>query len=70
MGLVFLYLYSGCNDNFGYGLHACFGHYINAIQIPQIVASVLKLKKVRPTPSKRIKYDGAFPDQFWLSVGQ
>ncbi len=52
--------------HFGYGLHACFGRYINAVQIPLLVASVLKRPDPRLKPGKKIVYDGPFPDQFWM----
>ncbi|MEX6688515.1 cytochrome P450 [Danxiaibacter flavus] len=33
--------------NYGYGLHECYGKYINAVTISELVASVLRLKNVR-----------------------
>jgi cytochrome P450 len=51
--------------HFGYGMHACFGRYINAIQIPELVAAVLRLPNLRRAPGRagRILYDGPFPDR-------
>ena len=31
--------------NYGYGLHECYGKYINAVTISEFVAAVLRLKK-------------------------
>jgi cytochrome P450 len=54
--------------HFGYGLHACFGRYINAVQIPEIVGSLVRLQNLRksPRPEGKVVYDGPFPDSFWL----
>ena len=35
--------------HFGYGLHTCFGRYINMVQIPRIVQALL----ARPEPAPR-----------------
>lgn len=51
--------------HFGDGMHRCFGEYINRIQIPMIVGSLLRLNNLRKTSG--ILYDGPFPDQFVLS---
>lgn len=52
--------------HFGAGLHACFGRYVNGIQIPELVAAVLRLDSLRPQHPRRpwITYDGPFPDRF------
>lgn len=50
--------------HFGDGMHRCFGEYINRIQIPMIVGSLLRLNNIRKTGG--ILYDGPFPDQFVL----
>lgn len=49
--------------HFGYGLHACFGHYINLAQIPRIVKSVLKREGLRRAPGDagRMQSSGPFP---------
>ena len=54
--------------HFGYGLHSCFGRYINAVQIPEIVAAILRLKHVRPSTINkgRVVYNGSFPQEYWL----
>ncbi len=54
--------------HFGYGMHECFGRHINAIQIPEIVASVLRLKNIRSSRinNGKIIYDGPFPQTYWL----
>ncbi len=51
--------------HFGDGMHRCFGEYINRIQIPIIVAGVLRLNNLKPCGS--LLYDGPFPDQYVLS---
>lgn len=33
--------------NWGFGLHECYGKYINSVTIPELVAAVLRLKNVR-----------------------
>lgn len=51
--------------HFGGGLHACFGRYINVIQIPELVAALVRLDGLRFAGSGRpaMRYDGPFPDQ-------
>ncbi len=52
--------------HFGGGLHSCFGRYVNVIQIPEIVAAVIRLDGLRfaGSPRRAITYDGPFPDKF------
>ncbi|MEO6845074.1 MAG: hypothetical protein ABI184_07875, partial [Ginsengibacter sp.] len=33
--------------NYGFGLHECYGKYINAVTISEFTAAVLRLKNVR-----------------------
>ncbi len=49
--------------HYGYGLHTCFGQYINAVQIARIVKVVLKRKNLRRAagPEGQMQVDGAFP---------
>jgi cytochrome P450 len=49
--------------HFGYGLHTCFGQYINRVQIPGILKAVLKRKGLRRAEGDvgQIQYDGSFP---------
>jgi len=54
--------------NYGYGLHECYGKYINAVTISEIVAAVLRLKNVRREPGRAgagtgLK-QGPFPTNF------
>jgi cytochrome P450 len=51
--------------HFGYGQHRCFGYYINGVQIPALLAALLRLPNLRRAagPDGRIKYDGPFPDR-------
>lgn len=54
--------------HFGYGMHRCFGLAINGVQIPEIVATLLRLPNLRRAPggAGRIAYDGPFPDRLML----
>ena len=56
------------NLQFGYGLHACFGKYINDIQIPEILNALLRLKNLRRSSGSdgKIQFDGSFPDRLIL----
>ncbi len=47
--------------HFGFGLHTCFGHYINLAQIPRIVKAVLKLPGLRRAPGEAGKMESAGP---------
>lgn len=54
--------------HFGYGLHECYGVYMNAIIIPEILASVLRLKNIRRASGRagKILYEGPFPHNFLI----
>ena len=54
--------------HFGYGMHACFGRYINGVQIPELLAALLKLPNLRRAPGSagKILYDGPFPNRLVL----
>lgn len=49
--------------HFGYGLHACFGQYINRVQIPGILKPLLKRKGLRRAEGDagQLQYSGPFP---------
>ena len=49
--------------HFGYGLHTCFGQYINRVQIPGILKPLLKRKRLRRAEGDagQIQYEGSFP---------
>ncbi len=49
--------------HYGYGLHTCFGQYINQVQIPRIVAALLKKNNLRRAPGDagKLKNEGPFP---------
>lgn len=51
--------------HFGDGMHRCFGEYINRIQVPLIVGSLVRLPNLRKHSA--LLYDGPFPDQFVLA---
>ncbi|HEX2024396.1 MAG TPA: hypothetical protein VHF00_06795, partial [Acidimicrobiales bacterium] len=50
---------------FGHGMHTCFGEQVNLVQMPEIVAALLKLDGLRLAPGgeRRIVYEGPFPDR-------
>ena len=49
--------------HWGYGLHTCFGQYVNQVQIPCILKPLLKRKGLRRAPGEagQLIYDGPFP---------
>jgi cytochrome P450 len=49
--------------HFGYGMHTCFGQYINMVQIPIIVKAALKRPGLARLPGSAgvTQYDGPFP---------
>jgi cytochrome P450/glutathione S-transferase len=55
--------------HFGFGMHACFGRAINAVQIPELVAALLRLPGLRRVsgPVGHILYDGPFPNRLVLA---
>ncbi|MEE8058138.1 MAG: cytochrome P450 [Pseudomonadales bacterium] len=52
--------------HFGYGMHTCFGKYINRVQIPLIVKSLLRCKNLRRAPGAagKVEYKQPFPIHF------
>jgi len=54
--------------HFGYGMHTCFGKAINGIQIPELLAALLRLLNLRRAPGSagQILYDGPFPNRLVL----
>ena len=57
--------------HFGYGLHTCFGYYINMIQIPMILKAILKVKKLTREPGEagKMEFRGPFPSHLRVRVG-
>ena len=51
--------------HFGYGMHTCFGQYINRVQIPGILKPLLKKKLTR---AGDIQYDGPFPSSLKVRI--
>jgi cytochrome P450 len=49
--------------HFGYGLHTCFGQYINRVQIPGILKPLLRRKNLRRAAGAagQLTYSGPFP---------
>jgi len=52
--------------HFGYGLHSCFGQYINRVQIPGILKPLLKKGSV--TRAGKLEYEGPFPSSLKVRV--
>ena len=54
--------------HFGHGLHTCYGRRVNAIQLPEVLAPLLRLGNLRRARGEegRILYDGPFPDRLVL----
>ena len=54
--------------HFGYGMHRCFGSAINGVQIPELLAALVRLPNLRRAPGRagRIAYDGPFPERLVL----
>lgn len=49
--------------HFGYGMHTCFGQYINMVQIPMIVKPLLRCKNLRRAAGEegKVRYQNSFP---------
>jgi len=58
--------------HFGHGMHTCFGRAINAVQIPEMVAALVRLPNLRRAPGRAgtLAYDGPFPDHLVVEFGQ
>ena len=54
--------------NFGYGLHKCFGQYINQVQIPAIANALLRQKNLRRAngAAGQMHIAGIFPTSMTL----
>lgn len=54
--------------HFGFGMHRCFGIAINGVQIPEILATLLRLPNLRRAPGSagRVAFDYAFPEHLIL----
>lgn len=54
--------------HFGFGMHTCFGKAINGVQIPELLAALLRLPNLRRATGDagQIVYDGPFPDRLVL----
>jgi cytochrome P450 len=57
--------------HFSHGMHTCFGLGINRVQIPELVAGLLRLPDLRRAPGSegRLVYDGPFPDRLVVAFG-
>jgi len=57
--------------HFGYGLHTCFGQYINQIQIPGILKPLLASGDLRRAPGDagKLQYSGLFPSSLKVAFG-
>ena len=56
--------------HFGYGMHTCFGYYINMIQIPMILKAILKAKKLTRESGEAGKMElrGPFPSHLRVRI--
>jgi len=54
--------------HFGYGLHTCFGQYINVAKLPRMAAALLRRTNLRraPGPAGQLAVNGAFPTSMTL----
>ena len=50
--------------HFGYGLHTCFGEYINFAQVPGAITRLLRQQGLRRAAGDegQMRFDGPFPD--------
>ena len=57
--------------HWGYGLHTCFGQYINAIQIPGILKPLLAASSLQRAPGDagKLQYAGPFPSSLKVTFG-
>jgi cytochrome P450 len=57
--------------HFGWGMHQCFGLALNMVQIPEILAELLRLPNLRRAPGGdgRVQLDGPFPQRLVLEFG-
>lgn len=57
---------------FGYGMHTCFGQYINLVQIPAILKPILKCQTVERAEGEKgkVKSNGPFPTDLYIRVTQ
>ena len=53
--------------HFGYGMHTCFGQYINRVQIPAILKPLLKQQGLRR--AGELQYNGPFPSSLPVRWG-
>jgi cytochrome P450 len=54
------------NMHFGYGLHTCFGQYVNRVQIPAILKPLLRHPGLRR--DGELQYEGPFPSSLPVSL--
>ncbi len=54
--------------HFGYGMHECFGLYMNRVMVPAICVSLLKRQNLRRSPNEegRLQMDGAFAKSLFV----
>jgi cytochrome P450 len=52
--------------HFGYGLHTCFGQYVNRVQIPAILKPLLKHPALRR--AGELQFEGPFPSSLPVSL--
>lgn len=52
--------------HFGRGMHQCAGRDVNALQIPALIAALMRFN---PSGRVRVKNAGPFPDEFFVRIG-
>lgn len=53
--------------HFGRGMHQCAGRDVNALQIPALIAALMRFN---PSGRVKVKNAGPFPDQFFVRIGR
>ena len=56
--------------HFGYGMHTCFGYYINMIQIPMILKAILQVKNLTRQSGEagKMEFRGPFPSHLRVNI--
>ena len=57
--------------HFGHGMHTCYGHMINGVQLPQLACAILRQPNVRRSHGRfgKVIYEGPFPDRLVVEFG-
>jgi cytochrome P450/glutathione S-transferase len=57
--------------HFGGGMHTCYGAMINGVQLPELIAEIVRLPNVKRATGryKKVIYEGPFPDRLVVEFG-